>query len=225
MNWNGDSGVTRANVPQTSLALDSSATIHFFSNQELLQAIKKSDNSIDIHCGGSTFDQAMIGRLRDELKHLSLPEGEVCVAKDGIANLISMRELVKEGYCVQMDSNVENVINVLNEYGSYIKFVCMNDGLYCINLDDSGGYVNYLTTVSKQKDQSFDVDNKRAGLARYIQECLCLPSDKDFAEAIDTGGIKECGIDKRHIQIANIILGPTKAAIDGKTVQRTNKMP
>ena len=32
-----------------------------------------------------------------------------------------------------------NAINVFNEGGSYIKFVCMNDGLYCIDLDDSGG--------------------------------------------------------------------------------------
>ena len=56
MNWNGNSGVTRANVPQTSSALDNGATIHFFSNQELLQAIKKSDNLMTIHCGGSTFD-------------------------------------------------------------------------------------------------------------------------------------------------------------------------
>ena len=88
MNWSGNSGVTRANVPQTSLALDSDATIHFFSNQELLQAIKKSDNSMTIHCGGSTFNQVMMGRLRDELKHLPLPEGEVCVSKDGFANLL-----------------------------------------------------------------------------------------------------------------------------------------
>ena len=29
MNWNGNIRVTRANVPQTSLALDSGATIHF----------------------------------------------------------------------------------------------------------------------------------------------------------------------------------------------------
>ena len=57
----------------------------------------------------------------------------------------------------------------------------VNDGLYCINLDDSGGHVNYLTTVSEQKDHFSDVDNKKADLARYIQECLCLPSDKDFA--------------------------------------------
>ena len=30
MSWNGSSDMTRANVPKTSLALDSGATIHFF---------------------------------------------------------------------------------------------------------------------------------------------------------------------------------------------------
>ena len=100
VSWNGNSGVTRANVPQTSLALDSGATIHFFSNQDLLQAIKKSNKPITIHCGGSTFNQAMMGRLRDELRHLPLPKGEVCIAKDGIANLLSLGKLVKEGYRV-----------------------------------------------------------------------------------------------------------------------------
>ena len=124
-----------------------------------------------------------------------------------------------------MDSDVEDAINVFNEDGSYIKFVCVNDGLYCINLDDSGGHVNYLTTVSQQKDRFSDADNNGAELARYVQECLCLPSDKDFAEAIDTGGIKECGIDRRHIKIANIILGPAKASIEGETFKQTNKMP
>ena len=34
---------------------------------------------------------------------------------------------MKEGYCVQMDSDVENSINVFNEDGLYIKFVCVND--------------------------------------------------------------------------------------------------
>ena len=206
ISWNGDNGVTRANVPQTSLALDSGATIHFFSNQDLLQAIKKSNKPIKIHCGGSTFNQAIMGRLRDELRHLSLPKGEVCVAKDRIANLLSMKKLVREGYRVQMDSDVENAINVFNEDGSYIKFVCTNNGLYCIDLDDSGGQMNYLTTVSEQKDHFSDMDNKKADLVRYVQECLCLPSDKDFAAATDTGGIKECGIDRRHKKITNIIL-------------------
>ena len=62
-------------------------------------------------------------------------------------------------------------------------------------------------------------------MARYVQECLCLPSDKDMAETIEKGGIQECGIDRRHIKIANIIYGPARAAVEGKTVQRKNKMP
>ena len=62
-------------------------------------------------------------------------------------------------------------------------------------------------------------------MARYVQECLCLPSDKDMADAIEKGGIQECGIDQRHIKIANIIYGPARAAVEGKTVQRKNKMP
>ena len=31
MNWNGSSGVTRANIPQTSLALNNGATIYFLA--------------------------------------------------------------------------------------------------------------------------------------------------------------------------------------------------
>ena len=47
----------------------------------------------------------------------------------------------------------------------------------------------------------------------------------DMADAIEKGGIQEWGIDCRHIKIANILYGPAKAAIEGKTVQRKNKMP
>ena len=45
--------------------------------------------------------------------------------------------------------------------------------------------------------------------------CQSLTSNKDVAETIDTGGIKECGIDKGNIKIGNIILGPAKATITG----------
>ena len=86
-----------------------------------------------------------------------------------------------------MDSDVENAINVYNEDGSYIQFVCVQNGLYCINLNNSGEYTNFLTTVSEQKDHFSNVGNKKAALARYIQECLCLPSDIDVADTIDKG--------------------------------------
>ena len=51
-NWMGRNGRTRVNVSQTSLAIDSRATVHFFSNLELLQSIETAK----IHCGGASFD-------------------------------------------------------------------------------------------------------------------------------------------------------------------------
>ena len=224
MSWMCSSGLTQTNVPQTLLVINSGATIHFSSNQDLLQSIKVT-KLMTIYCGGSTFDHAMVGSIINELKHLSLPRGRICIAKKGIANLLSMDKMVKEGYHVTMDSNVENTINIYNEDGSYIKFVCVQDGLYCINLNNNGEYTNFLTTVSKQKDHFSDVDNKKATLVRHIQECLCLPFDIDLADATDKGGIKDCDIDRRHIKITNVIFRPAKAAVEGKTVQRRNRVP
>ena len=112
----------------------------------------------------------MVGRIHNKLKHLPLSRGKICIAKDGIASLLFMGKLVKEGYRVTMDSDVENAINVYNEDGSYIKFVCVQDGLYFVNLNSGGEYTNFFTTVLLQKDYFSDVDNKRATLARYIKK-------------------------------------------------------
>lgn len=40
--------------------------------------------------------------------------------------------------------------------------------------------------------------------------------NKDFADAIDKHGIRECGIDRQYIKITSIMHGPSKVAIEGK---------
>ena len=107
-----------------------------------------------------------------------------------------MGKLVEEGYRVTMDLDVENAIKVYNEDGSYIKFICVQNGLYCINLDDSSDCTNFLTTVSKQKEHFSDVDKKKTALAQYVQECLCLPSDVDLPNAIKKVGSRSVGLIK-----------------------------
>ena len=92
MSWNGNSGITTANVPQKSLALDSGATIHFFSNQDLLQSIKAT-KSMKIHYGGTTFGQAMIGRLQDELKHLLLQKKRHIYCQGRHSQIVIHREV------------------------------------------------------------------------------------------------------------------------------------
>ena len=66
MNWMGRNGRIRANVSQPSLAIDSCATGHFFSNLELLRSIKTIEKT-KIYCGGTSFDQCEAGLLRKEL--------------------------------------------------------------------------------------------------------------------------------------------------------------
>ena len=170
MNWMGRNSRTRANVSQTSLAIDSGATVHFFRYCKLLRPIKTIKKT-KIHYGGIFFDQCEAGLIRRNLQHLPLLRKKVYIASDyGIANLLSMGKLVQEGFWVTMDLDVENAINVYNEDGLYIKFVCVQDGLYSIDLDNNGGYTNILTIVSDQKKHFSEVDNKKAALARYIQE-------------------------------------------------------
>ena len=132
MSWMCSSGLTRANVPQTSLAIAMCTTIHFFSNKDLLPLVKTT-KVMKIHYGGTTFDQVMVGHICKELKHFSLARRKICIANDGIANLLSMGKPVEEEYQVTIDSDVKNAISFYNEDGSYIKFVCIQDGLYCIN--------------------------------------------------------------------------------------------
>ena len=141
--------MTRANVQQNSLVLDSGATIHFFSNEDLLYMLRemKESEKFTIHCGGRSFKLGTVGKLRKELQHLPLPKEDICLYTDGVANLLSMSRLVKEGYRIQMDSDIENAINVFNEDGSYVKFRCADGGLYLLDIDDSnddqGLYVKY----------------------------------------------------------------------------------
>ena len=69
-----------------------------------------------------------------------------------------------------------------------------------------------------------DVDNKKADLAIYIQEYLCLLLDNNlvnFVDAIDKGEIKECGVDGRHIKIVTIIFGPARATMERFFKERT----
>ena len=47
MSWMCGSGLTRVNIPQISLAIDSGATIHFFSNEDLLQLVQGNKGSED----------------------------------------------------------------------------------------------------------------------------------------------------------------------------------
>ena len=129
-------GMTRANVNQMALVLDSGATIDFFSNLKLMKWLRTlhAEDEMTIHCGSETIEHRTMGVLLDELQDLPLPRGEVCVSEDGIANLLSMTKLVKEGYRVQMDTNVEMLLTYITMTGRISNScVKMTDCTYLIS--------------------------------------------------------------------------------------------
>ena len=62
--------------------------------------------------------------------------------------------------------------------------------VYRTDLDSGDEYTNFLITVAEQRNHFSDVYNQRPALAQNIQKCLCLPSEVDLTNAIDTSRIK-----------------------------------
>ena len=81
-----------------------------------------------IHCDGKSWRHTKTGELCNDLKSPPLPQGEALLAKDGIANLLSLAEMTKL-YIVCFDSTMENAFYVFKDDGSYIKFERRKNGL------------------------------------------------------------------------------------------------
>ena len=220
----GPNKTTRGNISLNALVLDSGASLHLFANAAMLQNIRPATKPTPIHCGGKSWFNNQVGDLCDDLKALPLPQDELHLHEDGVANLVSLA-LLSKSHRIFLDSRIDNAFYVYKDNGEYIRFKLESNGLYCLHVDDGSSPTTLLTTVEEEKKLFSALDVKRATLARYIQDCLCLPSDEDFAHGLETGAIKECGVSRRNINIAKAIFGPNKHSVQGKTVQRTNRMP
>jgi hypothetical protein len=71
-----------AHVPKDWILLDNQSTVDVFYNDKLLQNIRKSDTSMDIHCNAGVTSTDMVGDLPGY--------GEVWYHPNGIANILSL---------------------------------------------------------------------------------------------------------------------------------------
>jgi hypothetical protein len=172
-----------------ALVLDSGASLHLMVNEDMLQNVRTDSNPTNIHCGGKSWSNNQVGQLCDELKVLPLPQDDLHLHKDGVANLLSLA-LLSESHRIYLDTRIDNAFYVYKDNGEYIRFQKEPNGLYCLHVDDGTSPATLLTTVDKEKKLFSALDVKRATLARYIQDCLCLPSDEDFANGLEIGGIR-----------------------------------
>ena len=172
----GHNKLSRGNISLNALVLDSGASLHLFANADMLQNVIANPNPTTIHCGGKSWSNNQVGELCDDLKTLPLPPDTLHLHKDGVANLISLAELSKL-HRITLDTRVDNAFYVYKDNGEYVRFGVEPNGLYCLHVDDGSSPATLLTTVEEEKKLFSALDVKRATMARYIQDCLCLPSD------------------------------------------------
>jgi hypothetical protein len=81
---------------------------------------------------------------------LPLPQDNLHLHKDGVANLLSLA-LLSESHRVFLDTRIDNAFYVYKDNGEYIQFKKEPNGLYCLHVDDGTSPVTLLTTVDKEK--------------------------------------------------------------------------
>ena len=101
------------NISLNALVLDSGASLHLFANADMLQNVTASSSPTTIHCGGKSWSNNQVGELCDDLKTLPLPQADLHLHKDGVANLISLAALSKL-HRITLDTSVDNAFYVLS---------------------------------------------------------------------------------------------------------------
>jgi hypothetical protein len=213
--------------PRATIALDSGSSIHIFKDSFLLTDIQSDEkHSIGVRTTDSKFRVNDIGRLCTDLNALPLPSEGYYYYPKGVANILSLA-MVASTKRVVMDSAIDNAIYVFNEDGSYIRFACTSNGMYCIdiNTDEDDHAVLAHQTVESESSHFSAIDCRRAAKIRELQEILACPSDIDLANAVEHNVIGNNPFTRRDIRIAKKIYGPDVPAMKGKTVKNKSKMP
>jgi hypothetical protein len=113
------SKLSRGNISMNALVLDSGASLHLMVNEDMLQNVRTDSNPTSIHCGGKSWSNNQVGQLCDELKVLPLPQDDLHLHKDGVANLLLLA-LLSKSHCIFLDTRIDNAFYVYKDNGEYI---------------------------------------------------------------------------------------------------------
>jgi hypothetical protein len=139
---------------------------------------------------------------------------------DGIANIVGLRN-VAQHYRVTYDSEAEDAFVVHHGMGHYSKFQAASNGLYYLEPTRyNNGVWSSVTTVGDRQQLYTRRENQQAQLARRSQSIMMHPSTSDYHRIIERNLIRNCPIERRHIQAAIDIYGPDVGGLKGKTPRR-----
>ena len=203
-------------IPDTWIILDSASSIDMFVNQDLLTDIQTSTQPITIlsNAGRVTIDK--FGYMP------GYPE-KVWYHPDGAANVLSLRNISKH-FRVTMDTKQNNCLTIQATKSSQkLRFAVSPNGLYYHEIHPDAHhrvFECFLTTVSEKKAAYTQRGIQQAQMARRVQEIIMHPATRRYMDLVSKNFIRNCPIDRRHIQAAEDIYGPNVGGLHGKTPRR-----
>jgi hypothetical protein len=143
---------------------------------------------------------------------------QIWVNPQGIANILSLDNVSKH-YCVTMDTNTSKSIILHRNDSSLIHFTPCSKGLYHYALQRNESLTDFwsmISTVADNAKQFTKWQYKNADLAWRVQNIIMHPGSCKFMD-ISINHIRNCPINKQHIQTAESIFGPYLGSLKGKT--------
>ena len=179
------------NYHRDLLLIDSGAYNSVIFNRLLLGPLRKISKIFST--GGDSIQFTQKGQLHKIFHHLPLPKDGYIYDERAVANLLSLGHITKE-FTVIMNTKIDDAIYVFNNKGQYLRFGRVKHNLYGMHLgeEDPKNMCYVFSTVQGQKLFFSDLNYKQAEAMRDLQERLGLPSDVDFANAIEYNVLGIC---------------------------------
>jgi Zinc knuckle len=201
------------NIPATWILLDNQSTIDVFSNEKLLQNVRKIENTMKIHSTGGVSHTDMVGELPGY--------GTVWYQPNGIANILSLVRLRQQVYVITYSSENDNAFTVTKKDGTARIFKQSERGLYYLDTQLEPHHAVLINTVKDNQYKYSNKDYSQAVLARKIQRIIGRPSTRQYLSILNNNLLPDSPVTYHDVMAAENIFGPDVGSLKGKTVRQT----
>jgi hypothetical protein len=206
---------------RNSILINSQTTHDVFCNKKYDKNIRKAVRTIHLSTNGGTM------KITCEADVPGLyPVGSdatVYFDHDTITNILSFKKLAKK-YRITYDSDMEKTLIVHRKAHGLVDlhFSMHPCGLHILKQVEPGKM--FVQTVEDNLKLYSKQQIEGAKKARAMYEMLHCPSDEDFFNIINQGGIRGSKVTVEDIKIAKNIWGPSVIKAKGNTVRRPAKL-
>ena len=200
-------------LPNTWMIMDSASSVDIITNKSFLTDIRTAPKPLTVLCNAGRVDINQQGSLSGYPRR-------VWYYPNGVANILGLHN-VAQHFRVTYDNAKQDAFFLHKIDGTMLVFTPSEKGLYRLDTSTTTGIdISLLATIKDKRSQYDQRGYKQAEMARKVQNIIMRPGLREYLEIVSKGILRNCPIEKRHIQAAEDIFGPNLGALKGKTPRR-----